>query len=385
VGDRKGRRPGGLKINFVLPCYPKAPIGGFRVVYEYANRLVSRGHSVSVTHPKRMRNLPLQGGFIPRMKRRFVDALRSWFPPKIDWHRIDERVELLYVPEPTPENVPDADVVFATAWHTAEYVWEYPPEKGRKFYLIQHFETWAGPEDRVVRTWLLPMHKVVIARWLLEKGRSLGVDDEHMVHIPNGIDHCKYRLIQDIENRPRRIAMMYSDVEWKGSKDGITALETLKASHPDLEAILFGVGRRPKDLPRWIEYVQNPDQEYLVREIYNRSSIYLCPSWTEGWHLPPAEAMACGCALVSTDIGGVRDYAIDGVTALLAPVRSPGELARRADELLQDDGRRITIAREGKSLISKFDWEKSSSLLEEYIKRVSDPAAGSRGLETVLP
>ena len=36
-------------------------------------------------------------------------------------------------------------------------------------------------------------------------------------------------------------------------------------------------------------------------------------SYYEGWGLPGTEAMACGCALVSTRNGGVDSYAIEGV------------------------------------------------------------------------
>ena len=118
--------------------------------------------------------------------------------------------------------------------------------------------------------------------------------------------------------------MLYSETQVKGSHDGIRALEMAKRQAPQLAAVLFGVSARPKNLPPWIEYFSQPGIEELVGDIYNGSSIYLCPSWTEGWHLPPAEAMACGCAVVSTDIGGVRDYAEHGVTALLSPPRILG-------------------------------------------------------------
>src|SRR5262245_50724866 len=41
-----------VKITFVLPMYLNSPSGGFKVVYEYANRLQERGHKVSVVHPR---------------------------------------------------------------------------------------------------------------------------------------------------------------------------------------------------------------------------------------------------------------------------------------------------------------------------------------------
>ncbi|HWN72720.1 MAG TPA: hypothetical protein VNN15_02810, partial [Solirubrobacterales bacterium] len=44
-----------MRIVFVLPARSAAPVGGFKVVYEYANRLVERGHEVALVHPWRSR------------------------------------------------------------------------------------------------------------------------------------------------------------------------------------------------------------------------------------------------------------------------------------------------------------------------------------------
>lgn len=162
--------------------------------------------------------------------------------------------------------------------------------------------------------------------------------------------------------------MMYSENQAKGSHDGIRALELAKKEVPQLRAVLFGVSPRPKSLPQWIEYFYQPAIDELVGEIYNGSSIYLCPSWNEGWHLPPAEAMACGCAVVSTDIGGVRDYAQHGVTALLCPPKNSGALAEDIIILLKDDELRIRIAKAGYERIQQFTWERSTDLLEEFLK-----------------
>ena len=125
--------------------------------------------------------------------------------------------------------------------------------------------------------------------------------------------------------------------------------------------------RIPGELPGWIDYRQDPSPGELVSGVYNGSSIYLCPSYLEGFHLPPAEAMACGCAVVSTDIGGVRDYAEHEVTALLSPPRQPEALARNLLRLLEDDGLRVRLAESGNRRIREFTWERSTQLLEEFV------------------
>ncbi len=51
--------------------------------------------------------------------------------------------------------------------------------------------------------------------------------------------------------------------------------------------------------------------------------------------MPPMEAMACGAALATYDNGGCRDYARDGETALVAPRRDVGALARALQRLVR--------------------------------------------------
>jgi glycosyltransferase involved in cell wall biosynthesis len=356
-----------MKIAFVLSNYPWKPIGGVRVIYEYANRLASRGHEVSLVHPRFMQNWAAPKNWLGHVRRRLGFLRNLLFRPRFEWQTIDPRVRRLFVSEPTAPHIPDGDAVFATAWETAEYVIDYPASKGVKFYILQHYEIWNGPSSRVDATWRMPLRKVVIARWLLEKGVELGASPSDMALICNGINFDRFRVIRDIEQRPKRVAMMYHTRDWKGSPEGIEALEIARSRHPDLQAILFGVFRRPRSLPSWIRYRYNPSQKELVEKIYNGSRIYLCSSWAEGWPLPPAEAMACGCAVVTTQCSGVTEYIEQDETGLLSPIRDPDGLAENLIRLLDDDGLRVRLAKSGHGEIRKYTWGKSTDLLEALL------------------
>lgn len=360
-----------MRISFVLQGYPWTPTGGARVVYEYANQLVARGHEVTVVHPRWLPNWsPRPPASLHRRLVRKAGQLRNMvLTPRVDWQPVDGRVRMLYVREPLPRCVPDGDAVFATWWPTAELVLRYPPKKGRKFYLIQHYETWIGEEQRVRATWRAPLHKVVISRWLYAQGVELGVLSDEMTYIPNGISHTRYRLLRPIKTRPPRVVMMYSEQEWKGGRDGVDALELTRRRFPKLQAALFGTRRRPRWLPGWIEYFANPPQTMLVEDLYNGSSVYLCPSWKEGWCLPPMEAMACGCAVVSTDNGGIREYAEHEMTALLSSPKEPESLAENLLRVLQDDRARIQLAQLGRERIRELSWARSTDSLEQVLRR----------------
>ena len=359
-----------MRITFIQPRYDPKPVGGMKVMYEYANQLAARNHEITIVHPRQLPNAspyPLLAKLRLMLNGESIRHRNTYLLEGVPWYPIDQRIKMLSVPEPTASYVPDGDAIFAAFWATAEYVLDHPPEKGIKFYLLQAYEVWCGPENRVHATWRGSPVKIVVSKWLYEKGLKLGVSADRMVHIPNGIDHAKYRVISPIKDRTPRIAMLYHPLALKGADDGIRALEKVRNEFPALQCVLFGVYPRPVKLPVWIEYYSNPSQDELISNIYNGSSILLSSSWEEGFGLPHAEAMACGCAVVSTDSGGVRDFAEHEVTALLSPAKQPQALAENILRLHKDDELRIRIAQAGHERIQEFTWERSVYLLEQCI------------------
>ena len=351
------------RITFVLPGSSGAPAGGPRIVYEYANRLASKGHRVTVVHSPVTRIDPgwrMLAKAAIRYPQRILD--KSFRPDA--WMAVHPSVSVRWLPSLHGRFVPDADIVIATAWKTAELVATYSENKGNKFYFIQHYEDWDGPAARVEATWKLPLKKIVIAQWLWEIAQHLG---ESASIVPNAIDTDKFYCITDpMVRSSSHIAMLYHKHEWKGCQDGLVALRLVKEEVPELTAELFGVPTRPNGLPRWIAYQQNPPQEEL-RAIYNRAAIYLAPSWAEGFALPPMEAGACGAALVATDIGGFKEFAEHEFNALLAPVKSPEKLAENLLELIKNKDRRVSLANSGKEKALQYNWDESVDRFEAVL------------------
>jgi L-malate glycosyltransferase len=360
-----------MRVTFLLPRYGWQPSGGYIVAYTYAGLLAERGHDVHVVHPRR---LPPGGWPRPRgaagHARRAAASLRDLIlRPRVRWFSMDPRVRMSYVPDLSPSHLPDADAVIATWWSTAEAVLALPPSKGKRYHLIQGYEIWHGAEDRVHAAWRAPLHKVFIAQWLLNRALELGVAPSMTSLIPNAIDLNVFRVQRPIAQRELRAAMLYSDRGYKNGALGLEILERARAQVPELTATLFGVEPAPKRLPPWATYVRSAPAARLAAEVYNRAAVYLCASLSEGWHLPPAEAMACGCAVVSSDIGGVADYATDGATALLYP---PGDAAAGAEclvALLRDSPARCALAARGGERIAQFSWARSAAKLEALLEQ----------------
>ncbi len=84
--------------------------------------------------------------------------------------------------------------------------------------------------------------------------------------------------------------------------------------------------------------------------------------------MPAMEAMACRSALVTTDTGGSRDYALHGQTALVSLPKEPGELAKNLAILLEDNSRLELLSENGFKKIQEFDWDNNTKRLEQLFQ-----------------
>src|SRR5215469_1980217 len=359
-----------MRVTFVLPAYFAHPIGGYRIVYGYANFLAARGHAVTIVFPRGLADHQRSASVVEMVKGRlWANKIRLRHRPLVDWQRIDLRINLLLVPRLNSKSVPPGDAIVATSWHTAGPVMDLPVLHGEKYYLIQHYETWAGPKSEVAATWRLPMRLIVVSEWLYELGLSLGA--RRLRHIPNAIDHYCFKLLKLPAARSPHIVSLNHTAAFKGVADALDVLARLHVRHPDISVTMFGTPTRGAETPDWVRYYENPSQETLARDIYNEGTVYLSASLTEGWALPPAEAMACGCAFVGTDSGGCRDYAKDGITALLSPPGHRDSLLRNLCRIVEDRRLAVRIQESGTACVQQFTWERSGTMLEEYLAEQS--------------
>ncbi|MGI5404342.1 GT4 family glycosyltransferase PelF [Streptomyces sp. CA-135486] len=78
-----------------------------------------------------------------------------------------------------------------------------------------------------------------------------------------------------------------------------------------------------------------------IRDAYAAGNVVMLSSISEGFPFTLIEAMSCGRATVSTDVGGVREAV--GDSGLVVPPREPEAMARAALELLGDPQRRAAM------------------------------------------
>ena len=338
-----------LRVLFLLPGYAPHPIGGYKIVYEYANALVERGHDVSIAQSWNFAFAPHDKKFSIRTLKNLRHGLSALRNRRPNWFKLDSRIHLTNHFKLTERKLPMPDVVVATAAQSAPLAAKIAQtSKGGGIYFIQHNEVWAADAGFVKSTWELPLRRVVIAPWLQDIGNRFNMPSTVVV---NSIDMDRFPLGKSIGERPLRIAAMVSPVVWKRTDLIASVFVLVKAAVPGVQAITFGVCNRPAALPDYVEHLKLPSESEIPL-IYQNARVFLCTSDYEGWHLPSNEAIVSGCTLVSTDIGGTRAYASD--FARFAPVGDAVALATEVIALLKDPDECTRLSEAGSTSLRSY-------------------------------
>ncbi len=231
-------------------------------------------------------------------------------------------------------------------------------------YFVQHDERlYHNNIVDVAFTYNQPFKYVVVANWL---GKMLKKEfNRESLLLLNPIDRSVF-YHRDIKRKDEdiRILLLHHDFVWKGSKEGVQIIKELKKKYPQIKLIMFGV-RSKIDTFGCDEYYYGPTGDKLA-EIYSKSDIYLCPSWDEGFGLTSLEAMSCGCAVVTYNNGGSRDFAFDNKTALVAERKNIVELKSKLEKLVTDNKLRKEISLNG------INFCKSLPTIKEQAKKLED-------------
>jgi glycosyltransferase involved in cell wall biosynthesis len=339
-----------MKICFVLPRYSRRPIGGHKIVYEYANRLTERGYKVFLLFINDNTFVEYK---IPKLLRPVTTNIMTQIEPR--WFKLDKKIQKLSGLKRKDINILSRiDVCVATSVETVVPCKQYFPE-AKKLYLIQDYEIWATSKDKVHQTYKEEFTNIVISNWL-KQIVDIYANNPSLL-IKNPIDLNIYKPIVPIEQRKTHtIGLLYHSGEHKGLKYSFEALKILKRRYPDLDVFMFGTSKLNEKVPGLKKYIRDASTIDTVK-IYNSVSVFMCSSINEGYGLTGMEAMACGAALATTEYSAVYEYAIKQENALLSPVKDPGAMVRNICRLFDDENERYRIAKNGVCSLEKFSWD----------------------------
>ncbi|MEE8359915.1 MAG: glycosyltransferase family 4 protein, partial [Candidatus Omnitrophota bacterium] len=177
-------------------------------------------------------------------------------------------------------------------------------------------------------------------------------------------------------------------VDVKNHKMFLDVLKGIKDREPDLNVkfLIVGGGDLKKGLESYARELGVEDSvlfkgflSELVGDrrelvsIYNDLDVVALTSLNEGTPISLIEAMASGKAVVSTDVGGVRDVVVQGQTGLLSPSNDVDSFSANLLTLLRDRDKRVDMGAKGRSFVKeRFSKERLFKDIEALYKELYD-------------
>ncbi len=203
--------------------------------------------------------------------------------------------------------------------------------------------------------------------------------------VPPGVD-CE-RFVPPIDGVQRARRVLYvGRVErtsrWKGLHVLVDALPCLRKLVPGVRLEVVGAGddvpllqarAAQRGVAESIDWVGQVDHRDLPRR-YQRAGVTVLPSLTEAesFGMTLVEAMASGCPVVGSDVGGIPYVVRDGVDGLLVP---PGDSRALSDGLaavLSDPARASALGAAGReAALTRWDWSRQRDPMVRVIEEAA--------------
>lgn len=237
--------------------------------------------------------------------------------------------------------------------------------------------------DRVIAT----------SRTEVELLRTMGMPRGRAAVVPCGVDLERFRPEGPAEPRERgrkRVVVVSRLVERKGIGNVIAAIaslpgvELLVAGGPpgallddDAEARRFQHLAHELGVGDGVTLLGGLPRERIPSLLRSADLVACCP-WYEPFGMVAVEAMACGVPVVASQVGGLRETVVHGLTGLHVPPRSPGGIAAALGALLDDDARRRSMAGEASRWARRYGWPHVAMRTLDVLADLAERGAGRR-------
>lgn len=245
------------------------------------------------------------------------------------------------------------------------------------------------PKSRMPLQWQRLEREIASCDWLLVPSINVrksyleyGFPAERIRCIPFGVDTSGFKPPSDWEHRTKdvlRVVCVAQVTPRKGIHYLTKAWQQLGFTRD--QAQLRIIGQIPANMrglvdaaPEGIEFVGALDRQGVIREL-QAASVFVLPTLEEGFAVVILEAMASGCAVVTTPMAGAEGVITDRQNGLIVPGRSPEGLANAIRELAVNPEFRIQLGRKACEIAhEKHGWDNYVEQLEAVYREIQ-PAA----------
>ena len=116
-----------------------------------------------------------------------------------------------------------------------------------------------------------------------------------------------------------------------------------------------------------VRFLGKQDQ---VEEVLSISDLFLIPSGSETFGLAALEAMSCSVPVVSSNIGGLPEVNIDGLTGYLCELGDVEHMGECATKILTDEKLHAKMSKAARERAETFEMSRVVSDYEDYYEKI---------------
>jgi len=207
--------------------------------------------------------------------------------------------------------------------------------------------------------------------------------DKKVVTIPFGVDTSRFSREARKDGGIITLGIVKSLEEIYGVKYLIEAFAKINKKHDNTKLLIVGDGPLRVKLEELCESLNIKNKVIFtggvpnsrVSHYLNMMDIFIMPSLSESFGVSILEAESCMVPVVATDVGGIPEVVIDGLTGFLVKPGDSDALAEKLSTLIEDRELRERMGRCGrKFVIENYDWKDSvKQMYELYVKILQSP------------
>lgn len=203
--------------------------------------------------------------------------------------------------------------------------------------------------------------------------------NKEMTIVHNGVDTD---FFVPSENRSGLRSILYTGrfEIFKGLTDLVECSGIVCKKYPDVKFILIGSGTILENLKKQVSKLELEDNilftgslsKSQIIEYYQKATIFVLPSYREGFPTSLMEAMSCGIPSIATNVEGSAELIKDGENGLLVPTKSPEKLAESIIYLLENEKFRYKIGANARDhIVKNYDWKTITDGFEKLYQQLS--------------
>jgi len=195
------------------------------------------------------------------------------------------------------------------------------------------------------------------------------IHSKKLMVIHNGINFDRFQISINKEKKRKElgiknngpiIGMVGRLSNEKGISYLLNAMPEVIQKIPTLNLIIAGNGSEEKKLKEEASKLNINNNVFFIGarmdipEVLNVLDVFVLPSLREGLPMVLLEAMAAGCAIIASDVGGIPTLIKNDWNGLLIPPASPPKLSKAILELISDNSKRTNMIENSSSSLTKF-------------------------------